>query len=167
MRDLDKKDCIILNILQRNCRISLTNIAKLVDISIDSVKKRIKKMENIIFYPKIQIRPRSLGFSNIVDIKIKLNNHAKKDIDNFIKYLQENPRVAEIFSVSGEWDLSIVIISKDADDLGNITLDIKNRFGKIINSWSESTTLKAYKFENYDMEKLLEIKKQTKNKNEL
>jgi DNA-binding Lrp family transcriptional regulator len=159
MGDLDEKDCIILNVLQKNCRISLTDVAKLVGLSIDSVKKRIKKMENIIFYPKIQIRPRSLGFSNIVDVKIKLNNHSKKDIDNFIKYLQENPRVAEIFSVGGEWDLSIVIISKDADDLGNITLDIKNRFGKIINSWSESITLKAYKFENYDMEKLLGIKK--------
>jgi Lrp/AsnC family leucine-responsive transcriptional regulator len=157
MPNLDEKDCIILNILQDNCRTSLTNIAKQIGLSVDSVKKRIKKMENIIFHPKVQIRPRSLGFANIVDVKIKLSDHSKDKIKNFIQYLQEDPRIAEIFSVSGEWDLSIVIVSKDADDLGNITSAIKNKFGKMIHSWIESTTLKAYKFEKYDMRKLLDF----------
>ncbi|MBW2975064.1 Lrp/AsnC family transcriptional regulator [Candidatus Woesearchaeota archaeon] len=155
MRDFDEKDGIILNILQDNCRTSLTEISKKVDLSIDSVKKRIRKMENVIFHPRIQIRPRSLGFSNIVDVKIKLSNHSKEEIDSFIKYLQDHPRIAEAFSVSGEWDLSIVIISRDADELDNITSSIKSKFGKIIGSWCESTTLKAYKFEKYDMERLL------------
>ncbi|MBW2996323.1 Lrp/AsnC family transcriptional regulator [Candidatus Woesearchaeota archaeon] len=155
MGNLDEKDCIILNILQNNCRASLTYIAKQVGLSIDSVKKRIKKMENDIFYPRIQIRPRSLGYMNIVDIKIKLNNHSKKETDRFVQYLLSNPKIAEIFSVSGEWDFSIVVVSKDVADLTEITSDIKNKFGSIISSWSESATLRAYKFETYDMIKLL------------
>ncbi len=156
MKDLDKKDCIILNILQNNCRTSLTKIAQEVSLSIDSVKKRIKKMEeNKIFHPRIQIRPRNFGFVNIVDVKIKLYNHSKKIQKELIGYLLKNPRIPEVFSVSGEWDLSIVIISKDANDLDDIISDIKGRFGDIINSWNESMTLKAYKFETYDMKKLL------------
>jgi len=157
MKNLDKKDCIILNILQENCRTSLTDIAKQVSLSIDSVKKRIKKMEGIMFHPRIQIRPRSLGFSNIVDIKIKLNIHSKEDVNKFIEFLQKHPRVAEIFSVSGEWDLSIVIVSKDAADFEDVVSEIKSRFGKVINEWSESTTLRAYKFEKYDMIKLMKF----------
>ncbi|MBS3097438.1 Lrp/AsnC family transcriptional regulator [Candidatus Woesearchaeota archaeon] len=161
MADLDKKDCLILGILQKNCRTSLTDIAKEINLSIDSVKKRIKKMEKKgIFYPKIQIRPRSLGFVNIVDVKIKLNNHSKKDIDSFINYLIENPRISEIFGISGEYDLSIVILSKDAKDLQNITSAIQNKFGEIINSWNESMTLIAHKFEKYDMNKLLGLDNQ-------
>jgi len=101
-------------------------------------------VENNIFHPRIQIRPRNFGFANIVDVKIKLGNHSKDEKNKLIRYLQENPRVAEIFSVSGEWDLSIVIISKDAADLENITSEIKNRFGKIINSWNETITLRSY-----------------------
>ncbi len=155
MGDLDKKDCIILNILQDNCRTSLTDIAQQVGLSIDSVTKRIKKMENEIFYPRIQIRPRSLGFNNIVDVKIKFNNHSKKETDSFIRYLLANPRVAELFSVSGGWDLSVVFVSKNLEDQEKITSEIKNKFGKIINSWNESTTLKAYRFETYDVKKLL------------
>ncbi len=160
MKDLDKRDCIILKILQNDCRTSLTKIAKEVGLSVDSVKKRMKKMEeNKIFHPRIQIRPRNFGFANIVDIKIKLCNHSKREREEFIKYLQENLRVAEIFGVSGEWDLSVVVISKDASDLDDVISRIKKRFGNIITSWNESLTLKVYKFETYDMERLLGFKK--------
>lgn len=156
MTNLDEKDCTILNLLQEDCRASLTDIAKKVKLSVDSVKKRIEKMEkNGIFYSRIQIRPRSLGFNNIVDVKIKLKDHSKKHIDEFINYLQENTRVAEIFSVGGEWDLSIVIISKDLNDFYEVISDIKSRYGNMISMWNESITLKAHKFETYDVKKLL------------
>jgi len=160
MGNLDKKDCIILNILQDNCRTSLTDISKQVGLSIDSVKKRIKKMEeNKIFHSRIQIRPRNFGFANIVNVKIKLKDHSKEKKGKFIKYLQENPRISEIFSMSGEEDLSIVVVSKDAADLNCTISDIKSKFGNIINSWNDSMTLKVYKFESYNMEKLLGFEK--------
>lgn len=158
MRALDKKDCIILDILQENCRASLTDIAKKVGLSIDSTKKRMQKMiKNKIFHPRIQIRPRNLGFSNIVDVKIRLNNYSKKEVDKFIDYLIKNPRVAEVFSTSGEWSLSFVILSKNAADLGMITSDMNAKFGHLISSKAESTTLQAYKFETYEVKKLLNI----------
>lgn len=156
MKGLDKKDCIILNILQKNCRSSFTEIGKQVDLSVDSVKKRIQKMEkNNIFHPRIQLRPRFFGFENFINININFNNQSKEEINKFIKYLEKNPRVAEIFRVSGEWDLSIVILAKDAEDRKNTSLEIKNKFGSIINTWNESTTLEVFKFETYDMKKLL------------
>jgi len=159
MKELDKKDCVILNLLQENCRMSLTDISKKVGLSIDSVKKRIKRMiKDNIFFPKIQLRPRNFGFKNIVDIKINLHNYSEKDIKEFIEYLKENPRVAEIFSISGDWNFSIVIIAKDAIDLGRITNEIRNKFSKIIDGWSESLTTNVYRFENYDMLKLMEHK---------
>ncbi len=158
-KELDEKDCVILNLLQENCRMSLTDISKKVGLSIDSVKKRIKRMiKDNIFFPKIQLRPRNFGFKNIVDIKIKLHNYSEKDIKEFIEYLKENPNVAEIFSISGDWNFSIVIIAKDAIDLGRIAGEIRNKFSKIIDTWSESLTTCVYKFENYDMVKLMEKK---------
>jgi len=159
MKELDEKDCVILNLLQENCRMSLTDISKKVGLSIDSVKKRIKRMiRDDIFFPKIQLRPRNFGFKNIVDIKIKLHNYTEKDIKEFIQYLKENPRVAEIFSISGDWNFSIVVIAKDAIDLGRITGEIRNKFSKIIDSWYESLTTNVYRFENYDLLKLMEFK---------
>ncbi len=156
MAELDEINCKILNILQKDCRMSLTKISKEVGLSIDSVKKRIIKMiKEDVFYPKIQLRPRNFGFSNIVDIKIKLHNYTSKDMENFIVYLLENPNVAEVFCVSGNWDLSIVIIAKDVKDLNNTSKTIRDKFNKIINEWAESLTTVAYKFEYYDMPRLM------------
>jgi DNA-binding Lrp family transcriptional regulator len=153
---LDKKNCQILNILQKDCRASLTEISSEVGLSIDSTRKRIQKMiDNNIFFPKIQLRPRNFGFNNVVDIKIKMQNYEKEDIDNFVKYLKEHENVVEIFSISGEFDFSIVVIAKDAYHLGDITDEIKTKYGKLISEWSESLTTKAYKFEEYDMIKLM------------
>tara|TARA_Y100000034_G_C6890205_1_gene409389 strand:- start:584 stop:1069 length:486 start_codon:yes stop_codon:yes gene_type:complete len=157
MKNLDEKDCKILNMLQMDCRASLTNIAKEVDLSVDSVKKRINGLiRNNIFYSKIQLRPRHFGYSNVVDVKIKLQNNTEEKVSEFIDYLVENPRVVEIFQIAGEWDLSIVIISKDALDLGKTTSQIRDKFGYLINSWNESLTLDCFKFEKYDMFKLYE-----------
>jgi len=149
---------MILALLQKDCRMSLTEIARNVKLSIDSVKKRINKMvKNKVFYPKIQLRPRNFGFTNIVDVKIKLQNITEESLEKFINFLKQYPKVVEIFLVSGEWDLSIVIIAKDSIDLGKTTREIRNRFGKIIASWNESLTVNSYKFEDYDMVQLYKL----------
>ena len=156
VKKLDNIDCEILNLLQKNCRTSLTKIAEHVNLSIDSVKKRIKRMQDDkVFWPKIQIRPRNFGFNNIVEVKIELEYESKENVDNFIEYLRQHPRVAEIFSVSGQWDFSIVLIARDAIDLGDITREIRFKFGSLIQAWTESLTTNSYKFEYYDMRKLL------------
>lgn len=153
---LDNKNCQILNLLQQNCRMSLTKISKEVGLSVDSTKKRIQKMiADRVFYPKIQLRPRNFGFNNVSDIKIKLHNHTNEDITEFIDYLKEYPNIVEVFSVSGEWDFSLVILSKTIEELGTMSGGIRHKFSKIINTWTESTTTYAYKFENYDMLKLM------------
>lgn len=157
MRNLDKTDCQILNILEDNCRESLTVISKKVGLSIDSVKKRLNRLqENKIFHSKIQLRPPYFGFSNVVDVKIILNSHDNNTVNRLISYLQNNPRVVEIFRISGNWDLSIVIISKDSADYCQLVSQIKKEFGFLFSSWVESTTLDSYKFEKYDLVKLYE-----------
>ncbi len=153
---IDEIDCRLLDMLQKNCRTSYTKLGKEVDLSVDSVKKRVNKMiSRNIFFPKIQLRPRNFGFNNIVDVKIKLHNYDDKQLEQLISFLKNHQRIVELFSVSGDWDFSMVIIAKDAIDLGKVTREIKKGFGSIINGWQESLTTAAYKFESYDMDKLV------------
>ena len=136
---------------------SLTEIAKKVNLSVDSVKKRIDKMiKDEVFYPKIQLRSRHFGFNNVVDIRIKLHNHTSEIMKEFVEYLKKDPFVIEMFALSGEWDFAIVILARNAEHLANITDQIRNKFSKIINTWSESLTTRVYKFEEFDMLKLME-----------
>lgn len=161
---LDKKNCQILNFLEEDCRMTYTHIAKKVGLSVDSVRKRIKKLKHEkIFFPKIQLRPRHFGFPNIVIINIKLQNYNSTTLNEFIAYLREHPLVTEIYSISGEWDFQITMLVEDnyfnkpPSNAGlPLTSDqIRNKYGNLIKDWSESLTKVVYKFENYDMVKLM------------
>jgi len=152
----DERDIRIIRMLQKDARAPLTKIAAAVNLSIDSTKKRIQRMvEKKWFYFHIQLRPRNLGFKNIVDIKIKLRNYSEEEYNRFISYLKSHPRVAELFTVAGDFDISIVIIAKDAQDQGKVTQQIRNRFSSIIGEWNESLTTKALKFERYNIIEML------------
>ena len=156
MMKIDEKNCRILQILHQNSRTSLTNMAKKVGLSVDSVNKRIIKMiENKVFIPSIILRHRYNDFNNVIEIKIKLQNLDETEAHKrFISFLKEHPRVTEVFSVAGEWDLSIVILAKNALEQGKITAEIRSKFGKLIDSWEESLTITAHKFEDYNFTKL-------------
>ncbi len=154
---LDKINCEILNLLQKNSRTTLTNLAKQVGLSVDSTTKRLNKLiKSEIFYSSIQMRPRHFGYETVIDIKVKLHNYGQKEYESMINWLTKNPYVVELIAVSGEWDLTIVLIAKDALDVGVKTEEIRNQFGNIISKWSQSITTKVFKFEEYDMKQLIQ-----------
>jgi Lrp/AsnC family transcriptional regulator, leucine-responsive regulatory protein len=151
MVNIDGKDKIIIMELHKNARISLTDLAKKTGLSIDSVKKRMDKLhKNKVYRLTCLISHRSCGFNNVVNVMIKLQNITSEKYEKFINFLKNNPYVTEIFSISGEWELSIVFVSKNAVDQDRISKDIRLRFGDIIQAWNESLTTKCYKFEEYN-----------------
>ncbi len=151
-RILDEKDKQILMILQENGRESLTNIAKKVKLSIDSVNNRIKEMQRKgIFYSRIFIEPSKIGFPLIADIKIKLQNITEEDKNKFIGYLVRHPRITELLSIMGDFDLTCVIIAKDTNELEQISTEIRQKYSHIIADWKAVLVLKSHKFEYYDL----------------
>ena len=151
-RILDDKDKKILMILQKDGREQLTEIAKKVSLSIDSVHKRIKEMQRKnIFTCGIFIDPRAIGFPLVADIKIKLKNITGKEKENFINYLTEHPRVIELLSVMGTHDLTCVLIAENTDELDRISTEIRQKHNEIISDWKGMLILKTYKFEYYDL----------------
>lgn len=149
---LDKKDKEILMTLQENGRESLTDIARKVKLSIDSVHKRIKRMkQQEIFKPGIFINPRAIGFPLVMDIKIKLKNITEEDESKFISYLKNHPNVTELLSVMGDFDLTCVLIAKNTDELEGISTGIRQKFRSLIDDWKGILILKTHKFEEYNL----------------
>lgn len=153
-KDLDLIDKKILLELQNNGRVKLSSIAKKVGLGIDAVHNRIKEMQKKeIFTPSIFIDSRKIGFPLIVDIKIKL----KFSDSDIIRYLTQHPRVTELLSVAGDFDLTCVIIARDTEELNTITTDIRKKYAENIVDWKSVFVLKTHKFEYYDMMNLDKI----------
>ncbi len=150
----DQKDRQILLILQENGRATLTTIAKKVNLSIDSVKARIEKLheKKIIGRIKALLIPRNMGYPLVADVKIKLQNNTQEDTDKFMSYLKKHPRVIELLSLMGDYDLTCVLIAKDPAELEKIQQEIRQKFNTIISDWRGFLILNVHKFEDYSLE---------------
>lgn len=98
---MDLTDRKILKILEENSKSSLSDISRMVNLSIPSVRERINKMKdlNIIEKYTIDINYNYLGFGIDVIINISIKNNLYTDFKTFIKD-QEN--VEFCYRISGE-----------------------------------------------------------------
>jgi DNA-binding Lrp family transcriptional regulator len=150
LKILDKKDKQILEILQQNSREKLTVIARKVGLSIDSVNKRIKKLvESGILTFQALINPRKVGFPFVLSVNVKLHNLTEEEFNAFLSYLKTHPRVIELFTMAGDYDIVFVLIARSAEELESLQLEIRQKFSKIISDWKSALTLNVYKFEEY------------------
>ncbi|MFH1839995.1 MAG: Lrp/AsnC family transcriptional regulator [Nanoarchaeota archaeon] len=153
---MDKKDKKLLMLLQENSRESLTNLAKKVDLSIDSTHKRLRKLtkSGIVDRFGIFINPKIIGYDLVVDVKIKLHNVTEEEVKSIISYLTKHPNCIELISVSGDFDLTCVLIAKNSKELNDLSFAIRQKFKNIIADWKTSFNLEVFKFEWYDFNML-------------
>lgn len=106
MRDLDRIDLKILEILQREGRISVTELADRVSLSATPCSDRIKRMERegVITGYHARVNPAALGKNLLVFLEIKLSAKSGDVFDKVKKELLYVPEVMECHLVSGDFD---------------------------------------------------------------
>lgn len=149
---MDKTDKQLLMLLEDNSRESLTNLAKKIHLSIDSTHKRLKKLQNLGIINRfgIFVNPKMINYDLVVDVKIKLHNITEEEFKGILIYLKSHPNCIELISVSGDFDLTCVLIAKNSEELNQLSYKIRQKFKNIIADWKTSFNLEVYKFEWYD-----------------
>ncbi len=106
MRDLDRIDLKILDILQREGRISVTELAERVSLSATPCSDRVKRMERegVITGYHARVNPAALGKNLLVFLEIKLSAKSGDVFDKVKKELMYVPEVMECHLVSGDFD---------------------------------------------------------------
>lgn len=151
-RLMDQKDKEILMLLQENGRETLTTIAKKIHLSIDSVNNRMQAlMKKGVFFPGIFIDPHVIGFDFIVDVRIKLQNPSIPDKERFLNFLVEHPRIINVLSITGTFDILCTTISRNANEFDTVCTEIRNKFRDSILDWQTEVVLKTHKLEMYNL----------------
>ena len=101
---IDKIDKIILNILQNNADISLTELSKKVGISVTPCWNRIKKMEkeNIILSKITLIDHKKINLPLIAFLSISIPNHTSEWLSNFTKIIDKYDQIIETHRIAVE-----------------------------------------------------------------
>ncbi len=109
MRDLDRIDLKILDLLQREGRISMTELAGRVGLSATPCSERVRRLERegVITGYHARVDPRALGKPLLVFVEIKLSMKSADVFDRVKKELLFVPEVMECHLVSGDFDYLI------------------------------------------------------------
>ncbi|MEZ5628193.1 winged helix-turn-helix transcriptional regulator [Denitromonas sp.] len=130
MRELDRLDRKILDLLQKNGRLPMTELADKVGLSSTPCTERVRRLERegVITGYHAHVSPVALGKPLLVFVEIKLSAKSGDVFDKVKKEMMFIPEVMECHLVSGEFDYLIKARISQMTEyrrlLGNILLKL-------------------------------------------
>lgn len=112
---LDEKDILILRALQENAKATVSDISKRVHLSNSPTFDRIKRLEQqgVIKQYTALLDVRKINKSLMVICYVSLKEHNKTAGSKFVKRILELNEVIECYSISGEFDFMLKVVSSD------------------------------------------------------
>ncbi len=112
---LDAKDLQILHLLQQNARITVKEIADKVHLSTTPVHERIRRLEanGVIKQYVALLDHTKLNRGLIAICYVSLKEHSKAAGTKFVKAIQQMPEVMECYTISGEFDFMLKVMTAD------------------------------------------------------
>ncbi len=126
---MDIIDVKILEVLQGNSRVSISELSKKVNLSLSAVSERLKKLEssNVIEKYTVILNSHSLDKELSVIMNISLENpHHTSD---FLDFVRSEDEILECHYVTGEYDYVLKITTRNTATLESIMNRIKSISG--------------------------------------
>jgi Lrp/AsnC family leucine-responsive transcriptional regulator len=126
MKPLDRLDRRILRELQANGRITLTELAERVGLSITPCAERVKRMERdgVITGYHAHVDPRAIGCGQLVFVELRLSVKSGELFDAFKREVTQLPNVVECHLVSGDFDYLVKARISDMSQYRKLLGDI-------------------------------------------
>ena len=129
MIDLDAKDLAILEALQEDGRVSLSELGRQIGLSQPAMSERVKRLEErgVINGYGARIDPRALGLRMMAILRLKTTH---EHIPACLKQFVALPHVVEAHRVTGEDCFILKVIVPEPEDLA-VVVDAIGRFGAV------------------------------------
>lgn len=110
-RTIDETDTKILNLLQRNSRITIRELSEKLFLSSTPIHERIKKLEKegIIKRYITLLDPKKINRDLVVYISVNLIKHTKEAVDKFMEDVDGLDEVLECYYISGNSDFLLKV----------------------------------------------------------
>jgi Lrp/AsnC family leucine-responsive transcriptional regulator len=133
---LDKSDLKIIELLSKNARISIVDIAQGTSLTSKTIINKIRRLEKdkIIVGYRAEFNLEKLGLK-YYKIHISTFNSTPEKIKQFKQYIQQNPNIIYHDEVLGGYDIEIEIQIENENRLRELIEDIRKRFSNIIKDY--------------------------------
>ena len=122
---MDKTDYRMLEILQKDGRISSADLAREVNLSPTPCLKRLRKLENsgVIKNYKAVLDTAQVGFNISSLVLIKMSDNTRESVNAFTKAVSKIPAITECYMSTGRVDYIARVYAKDFADYEAILRD--------------------------------------------
>jgi len=126
---MDSIDIEILKLLQKNARVTASEIASEVSLSVPAISERIKKLDSsgIIQKYTIILSTQKMNKNLVAYMFISLKN--PNYIEGFVELVENENEIIECDYLAGDYDYLIKIITKDTKSLEAVLNRIKTVTG--------------------------------------
>ncbi|MCT7941296.1 Lrp/AsnC family transcriptional regulator [Shewanella holmiensis] len=137
---MDKKDLKLLDILQKQGRISIADLADKMNMSDTPCLRRVKKLEQdkVITGYQAQLDPQKLDLNVSAFLYIRLNDCSSSFTDIFEQEMIKLEHIMECVVVSGEYDYMLKIVATDLLSLERL---VKQNISNLDNVAQVSSTV--------------------------
>ena len=122
---IDVIDAKILEVLQENARVSLSELSKRINLSLSAASERLKKLESsgIIKQYTAILDPASVDRELRALMMVNVDNSG--NITELKKLIEQSGEILEAYFVAGDCDYVIKIATKNTSTLANLVNQIK------------------------------------------
>jgi Lrp/AsnC family transcriptional regulator, leucine-responsive regulatory protein len=129
---MDKTDAKILNILQKDCTLSVKDVAAMVSLSYTPTYERIKHLQEsgVIKKSAVILDPSKVGIKLFAFCNVILKQQSKENLKDFENEVMKIPEILEVTSLSGVYDYVLKIATTDIEAYNDF---IVNKLANISN----------------------------------
>ena len=144
---LDELDKHILQLLQRNAKISTQDLADQVNLSVSPCWRRVRKLEDagIIERYVTLLDRRKLGLNTLAFVHVSLIEHTEAAIKIFDDFVEQEDQIIECCSITGSDDYLLKVVAEDPEGLETFIMKKVLRLG-IVRSSTTHFVLRQKKY---------------------
>ncbi len=120
--NIDRKDKIILSVLQKDGRVSNVKLAEAVGLSEAACLRRVRTLEQSGYVTgyAARVNASKLGLGANVFVEIALHQEQQRDLQAFEVAVARVPEVMECYLVTGQYDYLLRVVVRDLADFERI-----------------------------------------------
>jgi len=123
--ELDRIDFALIELLQKDARLSNKELAATVGLAPSSCLARVQHLrtEGVLKGAHAEVNPDAMGIGLQALIAVQLRQHSRAQVKAFWKHMLGLPEVLAVFHVAGTHDFQVHVAVRDAHHLRDLALD--------------------------------------------
>jgi Lrp/AsnC family leucine-responsive transcriptional regulator len=121
---LDKTDLEILNLLQKDGRLSHKQLAAMVNLSITPIHIRVRRLEEMGYIKRFTalLNPKKLGLGLIGYTQVILEKHTEENLTAFMENAAKLEEIMECYHMTGAFDFLLRIAIRDMEEYNQVLM---------------------------------------------